>query len=89
MTDEPDAPIVYSLAELAEVSGVSERTIRYYQAEHLLPRPTRNGRDAVYAEEHRERLLLIAELRDRGLTLHTITDLVANRHPARTVSEWL
>ena len=81
--------MTYSLGELAAASGVSERTIRYYQAEHLLPRPAKKGRDAVYADDHLERLRLIGELRDRGLTLHTIRELVATDHPARTVSEWL
>jgi len=88
--DQPSDPTVaYKLGELAEVSGVSERTIRYYQAEHLLSRPAKRGREVIYGEEHRERLALIAELRDRGLTLHTIGELVANKHPTRTVSEWL
>src|SRR6478735_4439606 len=90
--DDPtpaDQPASYSLEELAAASGVSERTIRYYQAEHVLPRPTKKGRDAVYSEDHLERLRLIGELRDRGLKLHTIRELVANDHPARTVSEWL
>ena len=82
-------PVTYSLGELAAASGVSERTIRYYQAEDVLPRPTKKGRDAVYADDHLERLRLIGELRDRGLKLHTIRELVANDHPARTVSEWL
>ena len=79
----------YRLAELAELSGVSERTIRYYQSEHLLPRTTKQGREVMYRDEHRERLALIAELRERGLTLATIGDLLASKHPTRTVSEWL
>ena len=80
---------IYNLSELAAASGVSERTIRYYQAEKLLPRPAKNGRDAVYADEHLERLGLIGELRDRGLTLQTIRELVASDHPTTTVSKWL
>ena len=86
---QPGPEVAYALAELAEASGVSERTIRYYQAEHLLPRPAKKGRDAVYGAAHRERLTVIAELRDRGLTLQTIRELVAAKHPTRTVSEWL
>ncbi len=90
VTDQQLGPTVaYSLSELAGASGVSERTIRYYQAEHLLPQPRKKGREAEYDEAHRDRLALIAELRDRGLTLQTIRELVATRHPARTVSEWL
>ena len=86
---QPDAPKQYGLAELAEISGVSERTIRYYQNERLLPKPTKKGRDAVYDAEHRDRLAVITELRDRGLTLQNIRDLVASKLPTRTVSDWL
>jgi DNA-binding transcriptional MerR regulator len=84
-----DEPMAYTLSELAEASGVTERTIRYYQAERVLPRPGKHGRDAVYGDEHLDRLVLIGELRDRGLTLSTIRDLVATDSPVRTVSEWL
>jgi DNA-binding transcriptional MerR regulator len=79
----------YTLSELAAASGVTERTIRFYQSERLLPRPGKQGREAVYGEEHVARLALVGELRDRGLTLSTIRDLVANDSPVRTVSEWL
>ncbi len=89
MTESTEHAESFSLGELASRSGVSERTIRYYQAEHLLPRPGKVGRDATYGEIHVERLGLIAELRDRGLKLHMIRDLVADEHPARIVSEWL
>ncbi len=90
--DEPSCAgdgTTYGLAELAAVSGVSERTIRYYQAEKLLARPSKHGRDAVYGDGHVERLRLIGELRDRGLKLQTIRDLVATDNPTRTVSQWL
>jgi len=61
----------------------------YYQNEGLLSKPTKRGRDAVYDEQHRDRLGVITELRDRGLTLQNIRELVASRLPTRTVSEWL
>lgn len=79
----------YGLGELATATGVPERTIRYYQAEKLLPRPAKRGRDAVYDDGHLERLRLIGDLRDRGLKLQTIRDLVATDNPTRTVSQWL
>lgn len=84
-----EEPTTYDLAELAAASGVSERTIRYYQTERLLPRPGKRGRDAVYSVVHLERLTLIGELRDRGLTLQTIGELLSSEHPTATVSEWL
>jgi DNA-binding transcriptional MerR regulator len=79
----------FSLEKLVERSGVGIRTIRYYQSEGLLPKPAKQGREAVYTEEHLERLALIAELRDRGLTLSAIRELVASDRPRRTANEWL
>jgi DNA-binding transcriptional MerR regulator len=89
--DVADSPTgaAYHLVELAAVTGVSERTIRYYQSEKLLAKPDKHGRDGVYRESHIERIRLIIELRDRGLSLGTIRQLVANDNPARTVSTWL
>ncbi len=78
-----------SLADLSERSGVPVRTIRWYQSEGLLPKPSKRGRDAVYRADHLTRLRLIAELRDRGLTLNAIRDLVSSERPARTVAVWL
>ncbi len=84
-----EAEPTYTLAELVERSGLPARTIRWYQSEGLLPKPSKLGRDAVYRAEHVERLRLIAELRDRGLTLVAIRDLVKDERPASTVAEWL
>ena len=66
----------YSLDELAESAGVPPRTIRFYQASGLLPKPRREGRAAVYDDEHRKRLDLVADLRSRGLKLDAIRDMV-------------
>lgn len=66
----------YSLDELAASAGVPARTIRFYQASGLLPKPRREGRSAVYNDEHRQRLDLVADLRARGLKLDAIRDMV-------------
>ncbi len=85
----PGGPAGLSLAMLADASGMPTRTIRYYQSERILPLPEKHGRDAVYREEHLRRLALIGELRDRGLSLGTIRELVTADHPVRTVAEWM
>jgi DNA-binding transcriptional MerR regulator len=88
--DDVDDRPEYGLAELAELTGVPPRTIRYYQSEGVLPKPERRGRDAVYRDEHRDRLRLVAELQDRGLTLTAIRDLLGReRSPEFTVGDWL
>ena len=80
MPDDADRPAepTFGLQELADRSGLPIRTIRWYQSEGLLPKPDKHGRDAVYRADHLERLGLIAELRDRGLTLNAIRDLVVD-----------
>lgn len=88
--DTPGQDPGYRLIELAARSGVSARTIRFYQSVDVLPRPDRNGRAAIYREEHLERLRLIAELRDRGFTLGAIRDLLGRRaSPGVSVGDWL
>jgi DNA-binding transcriptional MerR regulator len=80
----------YGLTELSRLSGVSARTIRYYQSVDVLPRPERRGRQAVYGGEHLERLRLIAELQDRGLTLGAISQFLGKRaSPGISVGDWL
>lgn len=81
--------MTYTLEALATATGVSARTIRYYQAERILDSPVKIGRDAVYGDSHAERLQLIGELRDKGLTLQTIRRLVVADGLTQSVSHWL
>ncbi len=96
-TDRETAPTAnaatqFTLAELAERSSVSSRTIRFYQTKKLLPRPRKDatdGRVARYGEEHLERLDHIGKLSDRGLTLPAIRQLLDADDAAAQVSHWL
>jgi DNA-binding transcriptional MerR regulator len=63
---------LYTISELAEASGVTTRTIRYYTAEGLLPPPDTRGRHALYGVEHLRRLELIARLKNAYLPLGEI-----------------
>jgi DNA-binding transcriptional MerR regulator len=67
--------VEYSLAELSEISGVPSRTIRYYQANGVLPKPARRGNQAFYSAAHADRLAAIAELQSRGLQLRAIRSM--------------
>lgn len=80
----------YDLEELARLSGVPARTIRFYQSKGALPRPRRQGRQGLYDEGHLARLRLIGELQDRGLKLSSIRDLLSDEGRAgRSVADWL
>ena len=75
-TAAPSARRDYRVEELAQLSGTSVDTIRFYQKRRLLDAPRRDGRIAWYGPQHRERLARIRELRLRGLTLGLIGRLV-------------
>ena len=80
----------YSLTELADLAGVTPRTVRYYLAQGLLPAVGQTGPGSKYGEGHLTRLRLIrrlqvehlplAEIRRRleGLTESEIRTLVAD-----------
>ena len=67
---QPDAE--FSLETLAQKSGVTERTIRYYITRGLLSGPARGGRGAFYTGEHLKRLEEIRRNQRQGLTLGEI-----------------
>ncbi|MFB8002948.1 MerR family transcriptional regulator [Nocardia sp. NPDC056000] len=66
----------YSRSQLAELSGVPARTIRYYHSLGVLPKPGRAGKEAVYGDDHLERLQAIAAMQARGLRLDAIREVL-------------
>ncbi|MBC7301489.1 MAG: MerR family transcriptional regulator [Nocardia sp.] len=65
----------YTRAELADVSGVASRTIRYYHSLGVLPKPGRAGKEVVYSGEHLDRLRDIVAMQARGLRLDAIREV--------------
>jgi DNA-binding transcriptional MerR regulator len=89
-TDAPPDASEYTIDELAAVSRVPSRTIRFYQSKNVLPRPQMKGRVAYYSDAHVERLKLVAELQDRGLQIKAIGDIVARLDKGElALNEWL
>jgi DNA-binding transcriptional MerR regulator len=84
----------YSLTELADLAGVTPRTVRYYLAQGLLPAVGQMGPGSKYDDGHLARLRLIrrlqaehlplAEIRRRLETLadEEVRDLVGATEPA-------
>lgn len=77
---------------LAKATGTKVETIRYYEAEGLLPQPARtqaNYRD--YEIVHLERLMFIRRSRDLGFTLKSVRELLKladdNDEPCDAVDE--
>ena len=68
------APVtdLLTIDQLAERTGVSVRTIRFYAGRGLLPAPQLRGRTGLYGPGHVARLSLICELSALGFTLAAI-----------------
>ena len=80
----------FTIDDLAAVARVPSRTIRFYQAKGLLPKPEMRGRVAYYGSAHADRLKLVAELQDRGLQIKAICELVERIDKGEvSVQEWL
>ncbi len=58
--------------DLADLGGVSRRTVRYYVQEGLLPPPLGVGRGRHYDESHLRRLLDVKAQQEAGLSLDEI-----------------
>jgi DNA-binding transcriptional MerR regulator len=76
----------YSLDELAREADVTQRTIRYYIAEGLLPPPDTAGRNARYTQEHLDRLRLIGRWKEAYLPLKEIRTRITAMSPEQISS---
>lgn len=73
----------YAIGDLAELGGVSRRTVRYYVQERLLPEPYGVGRGSHYGPEHLEHLLKVKSLQESGRTLDEIRHALNHKTGAR------
>jgi DNA-binding transcriptional MerR regulator len=75
VSDEPR----YAVGDLADLGGVSRRTVRYYVQEGLLPTPLGVGRGNHYGPEHLEQLLKVKSLQESGRTLDEIRQVLKQK----------
>lgn len=68
--------ILLTIEELAAMTGISIRTIRYYITSGLLSGPEGRGRAASYTEEHLLRLRLIRRLSEQRFSIAEMQDLL-------------
>jgi DNA-binding transcriptional MerR regulator len=66
----------FSLKELCEAAHVTERTVRYYITEGLLPPPQGARAQSRYTPGHLERLQLIQRLKEQDFSLRQIKALL-------------
>lgn len=90
VTPPADPAPSYTIDGLASASGVPSRTIRFYQSKGALMPPQIVGRVAHYGPEHLERLELIGQLKDRGLRIRAITEVMQHIATGEVdIAEWL
>lgn len=71
---------LHNIDELAHLSGIPSRTIRFYNTQGMLPPPIMYGRVAYYNQEHLLVLSLIKELKEQQqLPLESIKQLLEVR----------
>jgi len=78
--NSPAAEPTYSLDELAALTGLPRRTVRYYVQLGLVDRPIGETRAARYTSAHLDQLLSVQKYAKAGLALERIRDLL--RAPA-------
>lgn len=81
MAEVPEQGV--TLDELARLSGMTARNVRAHQERGLMPPPQVRGRVGYYAQDHLDRLRMIAELQAEGLSLAAVQRAMADVPPGR------
>ncbi len=77
----------YTTGELAKLCGVSVRTVQYYDTRNILiPSELSEGGRRLYSEEDLKRMKIICFLRDAGISINSIGELLSEENPKRVIS---
>lgn len=77
----------YTTGEIAKLCGVTVRTVQYYDTRNILvPSELSEGGRRLYSEEDLKRLKVICFLRELGLPINSIGQLLAEQDPGRVIS---
>ena len=77
----------YTTGELAKLCGITVRTVQFYdQRGILIPSALTEGGRRLYSGEDLKRMKIICFLRDTGLSLDTIGQLMKEEDPESTIS---
>lgn len=70
-----DPPVALTIAEVAERTGVTAHTLRYYERAGLLPHVERNGSGhRRFTEEDIEWVVMVTRLRATGMPIRAIRE---------------
>ncbi len=77
---------LYTTGEVAKLCGVSVRTVQYYDTRGILiPSSLTEGGRRLYTDEDVKRMRVICFLRDLGLPINSIGELLSEEHPERVI----
>lgn len=80
----------YTTGEMAKLCGVSVRTVQYYDTRGILtPSEFSEGGRRLYSEEDCKRMKIICFLRDAGISIKSIGELLSEAHPEEVISTLL
>ena len=72
----------YTTGEIAKLCGVSVRTVQYYDSRGILiPCQLSEGGRRLYSDDDLQQLKVICFLREIGLPIHSISQLLSEEHP--------
>lgn len=76
----------YTTGEIAKLCGVTVRTVQYYDSRDILvPSELTEGGRRLYSEEDVKRLKVICVLRELGLSINVIGQLLKEEDPASVI----
>jgi len=76
----------YSTGEVAKLCGVSVRTVQFYDAKGLVkPALLSEGGRRVYTDADVERMRLVLFLKNMGLNLNSIQEILTSEHPEKVL----
>ncbi len=77
----------YTTGEIAKLCGVSVRTVQYYDSRGILiPSELSEGGRRLYSESDLGRMKTICFLREMGLSINTISELLREEDPGSVIS---
>ncbi len=77
----------YTTGEIAKLCGVSVRTVQYYDTRGILvPNELTEGGRRLYTEDDLKRMKIICFLREIGLSIDSIGQLLSEKDPGSVIS---
>ncbi len=77
----------YTTGEIAKLCGVSVRTVQYYDTRGILiPSELSEGGRRLYSEDDCKRMKIICFLRDAGISINSIGELLSEKDPGSVIS---